>query len=48
MGLAKAWRVVQNHRGRIAAVSELGHGTTITVFLPATRYDELVCSSVAS
>jgi signal transduction histidine kinase len=34
LGLCKAWRIVQNHGGRIEVQSEPRHGTTVTVALP--------------
>jgi two-component system phosphate regulon sensor histidine kinase PhoR len=34
LGLAIARHTVEAHRGRIAVVSEVGHGTTFTVLLP--------------
>lgn len=33
MGLAKCWRIVTNHDGRIEVDSLVGHGTTFRVFL---------------
>jgi len=35
MGLSKAWRIVQNHRGEILVESKPGAGTTVTLSLPA-------------
>jgi signal transduction histidine kinase len=35
MGLAKAWRIVSNHRGRIDIDSQPGAGSTFTITLPA-------------
>lgn len=35
MGLAKAWRIVTNHRGRIEVQSAAGAGTVFTIILPA-------------
>ncbi|HEV3005739.1 MAG TPA: HAMP domain-containing sensor histidine kinase, partial [Pirellulales bacterium] len=34
MGLAKCWRIVTNHGGRIDVESTLGQGATFTVHLP--------------
>jgi signal transduction histidine kinase len=34
MGLAKAWRIVQNHHGRIDVASGPAKGATFTVVLP--------------
>ncbi len=34
MGLAKCWRIVTNHGGRIDVASELGQGATFTIRLP--------------
>jgi signal transduction histidine kinase len=35
LGLAVTWRIIDNHGGTINIESELGHGTTFTVHLPA-------------
>jgi signal transduction histidine kinase len=35
LGLCKAWRIVQNHGGRIEVQSQPGRGTAVTVVLPA-------------
>jgi signal transduction histidine kinase len=35
LGLCKAWRIVQNHAGRIEVASEPRRGTVVTVVLPA-------------
>ena len=37
LGLAAAQGIVRAHRGDIRVRSQLGRGTTVTVFLPATR-----------
>lgn len=34
LGLSKAWRIVQNHAGRIDVESEPGHGARFTITLP--------------
>jgi signal transduction histidine kinase/ActR/RegA family two-component response regulator len=36
LGMAIAWATVQDHKGTIEVESELGQGTTVTIFLPAT------------
>ena len=36
IGLAKVWRIVQNHHGHIDVKNEAGGGTTFTVVLPVT------------
>lgn len=36
LGLAIVKHIVKRHRGRLTIESELGHGSTFTVFLPAT------------
>ncbi|HEY6869508.1 MAG TPA: ATP-binding protein, partial [Novosphingobium sp.] len=35
LGLAIVKHIVERHRGRLDIASELGHGTTVTVQLPA-------------
>lgn len=35
LGLTRAQRIIKGHFGKIHAISELGSGTTITVFIPA-------------
>ena len=35
MGLAKAWRIIANHQGRIDVESQPGQGATFTIVLPA-------------
>jgi len=37
LGLAIAKRIIEAHNGRVQAASELGKGTTFTIFLPKTR-----------
>jgi len=37
LGLAIAYGIVTRHRGHISVQSEVGHGTTFTIRLPATR-----------
>lgn len=37
MGLAKAWRIIDGHGGRIEVRSDLGTGSTFTVVLPTSR-----------
>lgn len=39
MGLASAYGIVKNHDGIITAYSEVGHGTTINLYLPLTDQD---------
>jgi PAS domain S-box-containing protein len=36
LGLASAYGIIRNHQGIINVYSEKGHGTTFTVFLPAS------------
>ena len=36
LGLATAYAVIHKHGGHIGVVSELGHGTTFTLYLPAS------------
>ena len=35
LGLAIVKHILRRHRGHLAIASELGHGTTVTVYLPA-------------
>lgn len=35
MGLSISHTIIEQHHGEISAVSKLGHGTTITISLPA-------------
>ncbi len=37
LGLAAAYGIIRGHRGYISASSEIGHGTTITLCLPASN-----------
>jgi two-component system, NtrC family, sensor kinase len=37
LGLTVAFRVVEEHHGKIKASSEVGRGTTMTITLPAAR-----------
>ncbi len=37
LGLAISYRIIQDHGGRMVVESEIGRGTTFTLFLPATR-----------
>ena len=36
LGLAIVKHIVRRHRGHLAIASELGRGTTVTVYLPAS------------
>gem|GEM_PF-5060240 len=36
LGLATAYAIIHKHGGHISVVSELGHGTTFTLYLPAS------------
>jgi len=35
LGLAQVWGIVQQHQGHIDVTTQVGHGTTFTVYLPA-------------
>jgi PAS domain S-box-containing protein len=37
LGLAVTHSIITSHGGHISAASELGHGTTFTIYLPATQ-----------
>jgi signal transduction histidine kinase len=37
MGLAKVWRIAQNHGGHIEVHSEVGDGATFAIVLPISR-----------
>ena len=36
LGLSVSYRIVEEHGGRIEVASEVGRGSTFTVYLPAT------------
>jgi PAS domain S-box-containing protein len=37
LGMAIVWATVQDHKGHIDVESEIGQGTTVNIFLPATQ-----------
>jgi signal transduction histidine kinase len=37
LGLAICKEIIEHHRGRIAVESEVGKGTTFTIYLPVAR-----------
>lgn len=39
LGLASAYSIVKNHGGHLQCESQLGHGTTFRIYLPACRQD---------
>lgn len=39
LGLAISYDIIRRHQGRVEVTSELGQGTTFTVWLPLKRYD---------
>jgi two-component system, OmpR family, phosphate regulon sensor histidine kinase PhoR len=38
LGLAIVKHILRRHRGHLAIASEFGHGTTVTVYLPASQF----------
>jgi len=41
LGLTTAYAIVKNHKGGMGIESEVGIGTTVTIFLPAIQKEEL-------
>ena len=42
LGLASAYGIIKNHNGIIRVYSELDHGTTFNIYLPATDVKEVI------
>jgi CheY-like chemotaxis protein len=47
LGLATTYSIVKNHNGLIAVESELHHGSTFTLYLPAATHQELPAEPTA-
>ena len=41
LGLAMVYSIINKHDGQVSVTSELGKGTEFTIFIPATRTDQL-------